>query len=142
MLGVAPLFAALLHPGVGRRHGQRGLGEDPGHVRQPVRAQFVGREGPVEVDADHAAADSLPGEPLFPALTDDSILKPQLAWTLAADRPAHFDAETSSTLMSRVTYNAQQVSPIITTATITIVADTKSGNKKWAPGPLLLLLIL
>jgi subfamily B ATP-binding cassette protein MsbA len=39
---------------------------------------------------------------------------------------AHFDGETSSTLMSRVTYNAQQVSPIITTAMITIVKDTLS----------------
>ena len=37
----------------------------------------------------------LPGEPMFPALTDDAILKPLLAWQLATDRPAKFDAELS-----------------------------------------------
>lgn len=38
---------------------------------------------------------SLPGEPLFPALADDSILQPQLAWQLGADRAVKFDAELS-----------------------------------------------
>ena len=38
---------------------------------------------------------SLPGEPQFPVLTDDAILKPQLAWQLASDQPAKFDAELS-----------------------------------------------
>ena len=38
---------------------------------------------------------SLPGEPIFPALTDDAILKPLLAWQLAVDKPAKFDAELS-----------------------------------------------
>ena len=38
---------------------------------------------------------SLPGEPIFPALNDDAILKPLLAWQLATDKPAKFDAELS-----------------------------------------------
>lgn len=36
---------------------------------------------------------SLPGEPLFPALAGDGILKPTLAWKLAAPQAAKFDAE-------------------------------------------------
>ena len=35
----------------------------------------------------------LPGEPLFPALSDDSILKPTLTWQLNADRSGALDAE-------------------------------------------------
>ena len=38
---------------------------------------------------------SLPGEPIFPALNDDAILKPLLAWQLATDKPAKFAAELS-----------------------------------------------
>jgi hypothetical protein len=38
---------------------------------------------------------SLPGEPLFPALPDDSILKPTLTWQLNADKGGALDAELS-----------------------------------------------
>jgi hypothetical protein len=37
----------------------------------------------------------LPGEPLFPALPDDSILKPTLTWQLNADQGGALDAELS-----------------------------------------------
>ena len=47
------------------------------------------------VEVDSKLRFSLPGEPQFPALTDDSILKPQLAWQLATDKAAKFDAELS-----------------------------------------------
>ncbi len=47
------------------------------------------------VEVDGKLRFSLPGEPQFPALTDDSILKPQLAWQLAVEKPAKFDAELS-----------------------------------------------
>jgi hypothetical protein len=36
---------------------------------------------------------SLPGEPLFPALAGDGILKPTLAWKLSAPQAAKFEAE-------------------------------------------------
>ncbi len=36
---------------------------------------------------------SLPGEPLFPALAGDGILKPTLAWKLTAPQAAKFEAE-------------------------------------------------
>ena len=38
---------------------------------------------------------SLPGIPIFPSLTDDSILKPRLEWLLSTDRPGKFPAELS-----------------------------------------------
>src|SRR6202166_3636410 len=38
---------------------------------------------------------SLPGTPIFPSLTDDSILKPRLEWSLATDKPGKFPAEFS-----------------------------------------------
>jgi hypothetical protein len=37
----------------------------------------------------------LPGQPLFPALDGDSILKPTLNWELATDKPGSFDGEIS-----------------------------------------------
>src|SRR6266581_6089824 len=37
----------------------------------------------------------LPGQPLFPALTGDSILKPTLSWLLGTNEPGKFDAEIS-----------------------------------------------
>src|SRR4051812_24081206 len=43
MLAMPALLAALLHPGVGRWHGQRGFGKNLGHVGQPLCAQLVGR---------------------------------------------------------------------------------------------------
>jgi hypothetical protein len=35
----------------------------------------------------------LPGQPIFPSLGDDTILKPTLSWKLNADAPAKFNAE-------------------------------------------------
>src|SRR5438105_11034542 len=37
----------------------------------------------------------LPGQPLFPALTGNSILKPTLNWLLGTENPGKFDAELS-----------------------------------------------
>jgi len=38
---------------------------------------------------------SLPGTPVFPSLTDDTILKPRLEWMLATDKNGKFPAEFS-----------------------------------------------
>jgi hypothetical protein len=38
---------------------------------------------------------SLPGQPLFPALADDTVLKPTLSWELLADKPGATPAEFS-----------------------------------------------
>ena len=45
------------------------------------------------IEVDGKLQFSLPGTPLFPALTDDSILKPTLDWTVQTDRPGPLDAE-------------------------------------------------
>lgn len=38
---------------------------------------------------------SLPGQPLFPALADDTVLKPTLSWELETDKPGKATAELS-----------------------------------------------
>lgn len=53
-----------------------------------------GQEAPI-IEVDGKLRFSLPGEPVFPALADDSILKPTLSWQLGADAPAKLDAELS-----------------------------------------------
>lgn len=37
----------------------------------------------------------LPGQPIFPALTGDTILKPTVSWDLQTDKPGRFEAELS-----------------------------------------------
>jgi len=38
---------------------------------------------------------SMPGLPIFPSLTDDSILQPRFEWLLSTDKPGRFPAELS-----------------------------------------------
>ena len=38
---------------------------------------------------------TLPGQPIFPSLGDDTVLKPTLNWLLRADKPGKLDAEVS-----------------------------------------------
>ena len=45
------------------------------------------------VEVDGKLRFSLPGEPIFPALAGDGILKPTLTWQIGADHPAKLDAE-------------------------------------------------
>lgn len=45
------------------------------------------------IEVDGKLRFSLPGQPLFPALGDDTILKPTLEWQLQADAPGRLDAE-------------------------------------------------
>jgi len=47
------------------------------------------------IEVDGQLRFSLPGTPVFPRLTDDTILKPRLEWVLAADKPGKFPAEFS-----------------------------------------------
>lgn len=54
--------------------------------------QGGGAGGPI-IEVDGKLRFSLPGEPIFPSLADDTVLRPQLAWKLASDRAAKLDAE-------------------------------------------------
>ncbi len=47
------------------------------------------------IEVDGKLRFSLPGQPLFPALGDDTILKPTLTWQLETDRTGKFNAELS-----------------------------------------------
>src|SRR5579862_5864655 len=47
------------------------------------------------IEIDGVLRFGLPGQPLFPALSGDSILKPTLSWLLATNDPGKFDAELS-----------------------------------------------
>jgi hypothetical protein len=47
------------------------------------------------IEIDGVLRFGLPGQPLFPALSGDSILKPTLSWLLQTNDPGKFDAELS-----------------------------------------------
>jgi len=47
------------------------------------------------IEVDGVLRFGLPGQPLFPALSGDSILKPTLSWLIETDDPGKFDAELS-----------------------------------------------
>ncbi len=47
------------------------------------------------VEVDGVLRFGLPGQPIFPALSADSILKPTLSWLLQTNTPGKFDAEIS-----------------------------------------------
>jgi len=60
------------------------------HQRQ-MAAMNASREPIIEVDGELRF--SLPGQPIFPALTDDSILEPTLSWVLSSSKEGRIDAE-------------------------------------------------
>lgn len=47
------------------------------------------------IEVDGVLRFGLPGQPIFPGLSSDSILKPTLNWMLRTDQPGKFDAELS-----------------------------------------------
>jgi hypothetical protein len=47
------------------------------------------------IEVDGILRFGLPGQPLFPALSDDATLKPKLSWLIETDKPGHSDAELS-----------------------------------------------
>jgi hypothetical protein len=47
------------------------------------------------IEVDGVLRFGLPGQPLFPGLSEDSILKPKLSWLLRTNDPGKFDAEIS-----------------------------------------------
>ncbi len=57
--------------------------------------QMSGASQTPVIEVDGQLRFSLPGTPVFPRLTDDTILKPRLEWVLSADKPGKFPAEFS-----------------------------------------------
>ncbi len=58
-------------------------------------AMAYGPAGQPIIEVDGKLRFNLPGEPLFPALADDTILKPTLNWVLETDKAGKLDAELS-----------------------------------------------
>jgi hypothetical protein len=59
------------------------------------QAQMAGASEQPVIEVNGQLRFSLPGIPVFPSLTDDSILKPRLEWLLSTDKPGKFPAEFS-----------------------------------------------
>ena len=66
-----------------------------GRQTQEEESSMEGEAGTGEpiIEVDGRLQFSLPGQPLFPKLADDTILKPTLRWKIQSDVPAKFDAE-------------------------------------------------
>jgi hypothetical protein len=58
------------------------------NYQQPAYTQPI-------IEVDGVLRFGLPGQPLFPALSEDSTLKPKLSWLVETDKPGHSDAELS-----------------------------------------------
>ena len=56
-------------------------------------AYAYGPSGQPIIEVDGKLSFSLPGQPLFPSLGDETILKPTLSWLIQADKPGKIDAE-------------------------------------------------
>jgi len=59
-----------------------------GGYQQPAYTQPI-------IEVDGILRFGLPGQPLFPALSEDSTLKPKLSWLVETDKPGRSDAELS-----------------------------------------------
>jgi hypothetical protein len=79
--GYVPHYAAMAQYGQQYASNQYGIASDG--AAEPI------------IEVDGKLQFSLPGQPLFPSLGTDSILKPTLDWILYSAQPAKFDAELS-----------------------------------------------
>lgn len=79
--GYVPQPASAPWPGPQPYYGQQAPG--PQGVRQPI------------IEVEGKLRFNLPGTPLFPPLSDDTILKPTLNWVIEADKPGKTEAEFS-----------------------------------------------
>lgn len=61
---------------------------------QAQTAYAQGSEQPI-IEIEHKVRFGLPGTPIFPALADDTVLKPTLQWLLTSDKPGPMRAEFS-----------------------------------------------
>jgi hypothetical protein len=81
--GYVPHYEAMNRYGAQYQANQMAMASPTGGTGQPIievggKLQFF-----------------LPGQPIFPALADDTILKPAFDWILYSAQPARFDAELS-----------------------------------------------
>jgi hypothetical protein len=67
-------------------------GQSYSMVQSSMAYQSGGTSQPI-IEVDGKLRFSLPGQPLFPPLSDDTILKPTLEWRLQSDKAAKLNAE-------------------------------------------------
>jgi hypothetical protein len=81
--GYVPHYQAMTRYGVQYAQNQMTMAAPNGGAGQPI------------IEVGGKLQFSLPGQPIFPALGDDSILRPAFDWILYSAQPAKFDAELS-----------------------------------------------
>jgi hypothetical protein len=81
--GYVPHYEAMNRNGPQYQANQFLVASPTGGVGQPI------------IEVNGKLQFSLPGQPIFPALSDDTILKPAFDWILFSAQPARFDAELS-----------------------------------------------
>jgi hypothetical protein len=74
---------------------QSGMQRYGNQYAQRQAAYAYGEGGQPIIEVNGKLRFSLPGQPLFPALADDTILKPTIRWVLETDQPGKLDAELS-----------------------------------------------
>src|SRR5438094_8454450 len=77
------------------RHSQEAMqryGQRYAMAQSAMAYQSGGMSQPI-IEVDGKLRFTLPGQPLFPPLGDDTILKPTIEWQLQADKAAKLDAE-------------------------------------------------
>src|ERR1035437_7139868 len=81
--GYVPHYQAMSQYGAQYQANQNAMASPAGGTGQPI------------IEVGGKLQFSLPGQPIFPALSDDTILKPAFDWILYSGQPARFDAELS-----------------------------------------------
>src|ERR1035438_6040837 len=81
--GYVPHYQAMTRYGAQYQANQMAMASQSGGVGQPI------------IEVGGKLQFSLPGQPIFPALADDTILKPAFDWMLYSAQAARFDAELS-----------------------------------------------
>jgi hypothetical protein len=84
----------FLVPGPEKPQTVRGKIIRSGYVPGNTYGQGVGIGQPI-IEVDGILRFGLPGQPMFPSLAGDSILKPTLSWLLGTSNPGQFNAEIS-----------------------------------------------
>src|SRR6476661_3422452 len=77
------------------RHSQEAMqryGQSYAMAQSAMAYQSGGMSQPI-IEVDGKLRFALPGQPLFPPLGDDTILKPTIEWQLQADKAGQLDAE-------------------------------------------------
>lgn len=77
---------------VPHRQGMQRYGRDY-YMRQMAYAQGTAGVAQPIIEVDGQLRFSMPGTPLFPALADDTVLKPTLHWVIETDQGGKLDAE-------------------------------------------------